>query len=305
MVTDVMEKVSTLDIESRSCILIVRWGKLSASRQVSTAAIQVAADKDRLRMAGQLFRSDEFKRLGRHESKIYQWLRTRAVPTSGLLRTGALRLPLELIDEVDEYLQDAKRFRLGLIDDFLGVYATEYEQARQALGPLFSSVKFPSADYVQSAYYLEWNYVFLGMPDTLPSSIMQAQKERLSQGLEAEAEYMRQALREAFAGMVEQAVANLGTRVVDGEQRNKKLATSLVPKMNDFLDTFTARDLTNDAQTAALVEQARGIMAGVNTDALRSNQDVRARVQTAFAKIGAVIEENTMLAPRQAIRLED
>jgi hypothetical protein len=89
---------------------------------------------------------------------------------------------------------------------------------------------------------------------------------------------MREGLQQLVASMVEKL-----TPGEDGKKR--RFHSSLIENFNDFLSTFELRNVTDDAELAAVVAQARAILGGVNAEDVRKNEAIRANLQAGFGKI--------------------
>lgn len=117
----------------------------------------------------------------------------------------------------------------------------------------------------------------------------------MATGLQDAAEEIRTALR---ADMVEKMTAR-------ENGKPKIFRDSSVTRAQDFLDTFQARNLTDDTALAALVEQARALVAGTDPETLRQNTTLRATVKAGFAEIQSAIAPMLTARPRRSVTFTD
>src|SRR5262249_6551018 len=106
----------------------------------------------------------------------------------------------------------------------------------------------------------------------------------------------RDTLRIAFKGLVSHMVDRLGYEE-EGKRAGKKkrFDDSMVAKLDDFLKTFEARNLTNDTELKSLVSQARSIMKGVTPKQLRDLDNVRDSVASQFEKLKKDLDKNIVV----------
>jgi hypothetical protein len=81
-------------------------------------------------------------------------------------------------------------------------------------------------------------------------------------------------------------------------EKKKVFKDSFVPNIQEFIDTFGVRNLTNDAELGVLVEQARNIIAGVDNQALRDDEGLREKVNRQFEQVRAQLDTMICRAPR-------
>lgn len=84
------------------------------------------------------------------------------------------------------------------------------------------------------------------------------------------------ALRESFAKLVRTAPDKLASGA-DGKA--KKVNDAMLPKIQEFLETFRTRNTVQQAdQLEVLVQQAEALLSGVDTSSLQHDEDVRMSV---------------------------
>lgn len=311
MTTSVEDRTSpgTVDLEKNSVMLTLRTGKVGNRRRVTRATVaaevQVDADKDAIGVNKELLDSPELAAIARHDRDTRRWLYGRSLPAYGTLREGVYRVPLDLTDEVEDYLLDRSTKRDGLVDKFMPTYEVAVVEAQARLRALFDRQDYPAAAAVQATFFMEWQYIMLGTPDNLSATLFKTERAKAAAVVSREVDELRQMLRQAFADLLDHAVDRLG---VGQDGKKVVFRDTMVEGIADFFQYFGSRNLVGDDELAALVDKARTVMTGIGASDLRDSDAVRAEVQRTFADIKKTMDDNTMLAPVRRIdtnRLDD
>jgi hypothetical protein len=214
---------------------------------------------------------------------------------------------VRLLDEVDDRLAQFDLEREALVDKFIAVYPDKIEEAERDLGPeYFSATDYHPVSYVRASFGMF--YQFLALPTTptelngVPGAIYQRERIKADMQLQEAAEEIQAALREAMAKLVDHLVETLSPKP-DGSKR--RFYDSTLLNINDFLDTFAARNLTADGNMSELVDKAKRVLAGVKVDDLRKNEATRDMVRTNFEKVQQVLSGLVVTRSSRAITLVD
>ena len=105
----------TMDINKNSVLLALRLTKPGNRRKVNSGLVEVDADKDSVHINKELLDSREFTDIVSHDSAIRQWIYARSLPAYGTLKEGVYRVPLSLVDEIDQKLLAFREKREDLI----------------------------------------------------------------------------------------------------------------------------------------------------------------------------------------------
>ncbi len=109
-------------------------------------------------------------------------------------------------------------------------------------------------------------------------------------------------MRAILQEMVTHTIERL-TPTPDGKQKIFK--KSMIGNIKEFLDSFSDRNITDDAELEKLVEQMRGIMAGKSADALRGDDAMRKDVADKMASVKTAMDAMLTDKPNRAITLEE
>jgi hypothetical protein len=270
-------------------IMFVRLG-FGLPRQSRKVKAEADVSPDRLRASAKLYSGKAFADVKSFDSATRAGLMGLAINIPSCFR-GAYVLPAALVDRVTQYLRDAKAKREDLVNAFLrDSYAQERESARVALGDSFREGDFPDADVLRQSFRMEWSLFRLDVPDSLPSDVLEAEREKFENQMSTVADECRAALRETLADLV----GHLADRLTpDADGNRKRLATTTVENLREFLDTVDARDITSDDAIRELSARARAVLGTNKADALKgkfTGDKVRAGLVQVKSDIDALIE---------------
>ena len=311
---DKIDKPSSEGLLSKAVIISFKTGRFGNNRKVRRNQLTISAvdldggedkpvDKDVLKVSKELLSSKELQAISSFDQKTRGKLLTYCLPS--YVDEGYYFLPISLIETVDAFLATARAERQGLVDGFLAVYPDKRDSARYRLGPLFRERDYPAEDDVRASFTWSVRYISFSVPGSLRDismSLFLQEKDRQEKMWAEAAVEVRVALRESMAGLVEHAISKLSY------QPNGKpqiFRDSMVKNMADFLDLFDKRNLTNDNDLAALVGQAKQLMAGVDPATLRNNLGTRERVKAGFESIKQTMDTMLIDRPVRQIDLDD
>jgi hypothetical protein len=282
------------DLSQTTVCLRVHLGALGNTRKVSSANVEVDADKQLIRVSKKLLDAAELRDIHRLDSELRSYLYEICLP----FEIGIHLLPLPLIETVDAKLQEMRERRAALVEAFLRVYPTLCRQISQRLRTLYSPADYPPADYVRSKFTFSWQYLSFGVPGQLKeisTRIFTSEREKAAQRMAEASVEIQQVLRTALAEMVEHLRYRL-TVIEDGKP--KQLRESAVQKVKDFLATFDFRNVTDDQALAEQVEKARKLLEGVDAEVIRNTETLRDRISVGMSEIRAQLD--TMIIDRPA-----
>ena len=290
-----------VDLASNSVMLVLRLGRPGNRRKVHPSLVSVDADPDALYIGKELLESDELKAVVSLDDGIRRWVYTRSLPSFGTLKEGVYRLPLTLVDQVDETLETFRQDRQALIVKFLERYPVLVEDARTRLRALYNAGDYPPAGEIAARFTFSYRYLAFMAPETLSARLLAREREKAAAEVASEVEEIKTALRTSFAELVSHAADRLGVK-----PNGQKLVfrDSMVQNLEDFLGYFGARNLVNDTELATLVDRARNVMSGLAAEDLRTNDGLRAQVKQTFDGIKAEMDRNLLTRPSRRLILD-
>jgi hypothetical protein len=324
LLTDQGEKPTALQVtraatltDKAVCVQIELHG-IGCRRTVSTSQIEVTGDADKatdktlLAASKKLFVSPEYDRLKKLDGRIRQYVYAQAIQSG--LSSGFYWLPIPAVQRVHEKLKEFRAERQKIIDEWTtplegetqSPYEKEIDAIQPKLGPLFNRGDYLSVDRVRKMHWFEWSYVSFGAPEKLKSisiEMYQAAQDQAARKVEQAAELAQQVLRANMLKLVEHLTDKLSGRTEDGKR--KAFRTESVDKVKTFLTEFRERNITDDAELGALVEDAKLLIAGVDPETLRKDDRTRDLVAEGFSQIQARLDTMVVDRPRRAISFKD
>jgi len=296
------------NVEKNTILVRVSMHKMGISRKVKQQtreeyAASTATDPRMLRASKDLVDSKEYEAIVKRDGEFYRAVMDRVLPSQ--FQKGTYLLPLRLLDWFEGYYADYERERTELVEKFLDVYEQRIFEARELLGENYDPNDYPSVGRARDAFYLEKQYVVQGTPDKLKQinpALYGKERERLRREMESAAGEVRLALRRGLLELVDRLQARLEP---DVEGKKKSLRATTVENLSEWLELFSARNVTNDAELQALSEKLKAVMVGADRDMLRDNERVRNAVaeglKSASAKLSGMVQEG----PKRKFRLAD
>jgi hypothetical protein len=132
-------------------------------------------------------------------------------------------------------------------------------------------------------------------------AIFERQRLKLAQQWDDAAAEIPNALKLMYQKVIAHAVERLGTD--DETGKPKVFRDTFVEKINEFLSTFEARNLTNVEELNRLAARMRKVMSGVTNEALRENIDTRQFVLREAEKIQKALDKAVVTQRRRRITL--
>jgi hypothetical protein len=303
---------TTNNIFDKASILLVTREWPGLTKSLSKEFINVEnADKRRFHGQKDLYKSYVIKKLFSNEVKLDATLDLLCLPFP--LKNGFRILPIDMVNEVEETLKNHVAARTEIISEFSqkeeGSVLTVYDQiivdSQQFLGNAFNPADYAPVEVFISQFGFEWEYLDMN-PSKLLMKVKKEYYERESKKLakkwEEAGEAAQQLLRASMADMVSHLVDRLSSKE-DGKK--KIFRDTVMDPINEFIRTFPARNLTDDAELQELVNQTKQLVGGVNPENLRNNEGLRDTVQTGFTEIKSKLDTMIVKMPKRAIRFED
>jgi hypothetical protein len=287
----------------RSVCVVVNIETVDQTRKIDTDNITVDADKALIRANKMLFDSDELRAINQLSGEIRRYLYNRCLPSP--LKQGVYLLPVALLDEVDHKLQEYATEREQRIDTFCTAYDALVDAAKERLRSQFDEDDYPAVKHVRQQFQFSWRYMQFGVPgklQTISSEMYRREQEKMQRSIEAAAREIQKVLRARMAELVSHMVDRL-TPSADGKK--KIFRDTMLDNINDFLLTFDARNLTDDAALKQLVDKARKLTKGVDPTLLREDDTLRDKMQKEFAQVKKMLDGMLVDKPSRAIQLED
>ena len=160
------------------------------------------------------------------------------------------------------------------------------KQIGGGLGSLYNEADYPSESQLAGMYHLDYSIVALSVPNELPEETRKRQCAKLMAKYEEAQNEVIYTLREGLNELVRHAIDRL---TPDDKGKVKQFREAQFEgRFLEFFDTFRFKNLGDDAQLEAVIEQAKAVVKGFagNSGALRVNEGQRTTVVEQFTKVG-------------------
>lgn len=287
----------------RAILLSVSFSRLGITKKVRGARIDKDADSDTYNVTKRLFRCAEFDAIRSLDNEVKGFLESKCLPST--VKGGIYFLPILSIEEVDRRLTQYAAQRDQLVAGFVDIYPNLLLQAEWRLRALFDAGDYPHQERVAEHFSMNWQTLTLGVPDvlqTISSEMFEREREKAARQWEDAQAQIQTLLRVRMKGLVEHLTERL---TPDKEGNLKVFRNSLVGNIESFLSEFDALNITDDAQLAQVVQEARGLLSGVDAETLRRSTDTRAALREGFETMAQSLETMIVDKPRRAISFED
>lgn len=257
-------------------------------------------NQNRVKLKKTLLDSPEYDAIVKEQNALRTWVETWSVPS--FFKSGLAFVNLADVERFeDKFNETLLRINAELVPAFVTAYPAQVQKARAELGDQFNVADYPATDALADQFTIEWNFIAFAVPDKLPPELRQQEEEKLQKTFADAGEQITAALREGFKKLVEHAANSL--KVQPGDKQ-KTFRDTLVGNIQEFIATFNSRNITNDIELAALVQQAKKILTGIGGETkdtaqkLRESNNLRETTAKAFAEInqslsGMVTEKKT------------
>ena len=230
--------------------------------------------------------------------KARNYLRKIALPFPIV---GCLLIPKKLIPDAQEYLTKLEWDYNSCVDDFLRWYPQEVDDARESLGELFDETDYPTKETIRDKFKFTWRYVTVGPSNSrvLPPSVYRQEMAKFQNLMEQARVDALSALRQEFVDLV----SNITDKLSGSEDgKPKRLRESSVANLMNFLNNFSERNLFEDENLQALVEQCRSIISGTSAERIRSNTQVKEKIHSEMSALLDGISDDFVDLPRRKLR---
>lgn len=214
--------------------------------------------------------------------------------------TSLYLIPKESLAFIDERLTYQKEKYLEKVEAFIGCYDLAREEAKKHLADLFNEADYPLD--IRSKFRFEWRFLALDIPGKgviLSPEIYEREKQKFENMMAEARELATLALREEFAGIIN----NLVDKLTTNNGQPKTIKSSMFNKLHEFLTDLATRNIFNDEKLSELAAIARDTVAGVSPYGLNYNVQMKDRISTAMTTLKQAIDDSIEELPKRKLRL--
>ena len=294
---------ATPDLFEKAICLAVSLRKPGNRRKLSASLVDVDADKDLISAQKILLSCEHLKTIDHYDGEIRRYLYTRCLPS--LFKEGVYLVPIGMVEEVEAKLNAFADKRKQLVGAFVTAYPSLIEEAQKRLRAAFNPQDYPSSERMEANFRMEWRYIAFSVPGTLKTvshEMFRKEQEKAQQQWAEALEEVRALLRTHLSELVQHLVDRLSGN--DKGAKPKVFKNTLVTNMTEFLETFEARNLTDDMELASVVKRAKELLSGVDAQTLRTSTALRASLHEGFSDLKGTLDTLVVSKPTRAISFE-
>jgi hypothetical protein len=183
---------------------------------------------------------------------------------------GMAFVPKASVPKVEARLSEYRAEFEQLADAFSEGYEEYIDEAKGELGELFSETDYPQS--IRSRFSMQWKFLEMQVPGKLKKispEVYEQEMRKFQEMMEDAQQTAVLALREGFMEVISQ-LTNAITGKLDGRPRT--IQQRSLQKIEKFFESFQEKNVFKDKELQKVIEQARDIVADIDTDDLkRSN----------------------------------
>lgn len=278
-------------IADKTVFLRVNFRVMGNSRKVANSAVlSTDADTKLLKVQKALLDSPELDAIRKADGEMRTFLYGKCLPYD----MGIMLLPLGLLEMVNAELQSFSKNRELLVDAFIAAYPDRVKDALERLGSIGSEGDYLNAETVREKFSFDWQYITFMTPETLKlAGMYETEKAKAAAKLQEAADEITVLMRETLAELVNHLKVSLEPNA-DGKP--KRLFSSAVTNIQEFLKTFEARNITGDKDLEKLAADVQKLITPeLDVDVLRKDESFKAQIHSGMSALGtqltALVEE--------------
>lgn len=294
----IADRFEATNIFDRAVCLSLELRRLGTKRKMNVRDLQpgVTTDDELIHVSKDILDSEALDAIKKHDGAIRRYLEAK-VSGPALFRSGVYMISYDLTVEVDRELTARLTEREEvLIPAFMAEYVDCQNEAKRRLGPHFSAADYPDRDTVRAQFGAQVRYFTLGDPkglERISPEIFEREKAKAADQWATVLEESRNVLRAEMAELVDHMIDRLQP---DATGKKKRFNASTIENLDEFLKSFSARNIADDADLTRVVEEARAALKGVTPERIRDYRSVRQDVRGKFEAVKAEMDRLVVVA---------
>lgn len=299
-------EVTAEEMMLQTITLLVTIHGIGNYRKIDTESLNITdaqtdkeVNKDWIGVHKKLMNADELKKIQAIGNKARSYIFSRALPHS--LKVGIYLLPRTFEEEMEEKLSEFQNEMKPLIESLANKLPEYKKEAKKEQGAQYNESQWPSAEKIRSAFRIQWRFLYIDSAKGLTKAIYERERQKAEAEWAETRQIVQQTLRTQLSAMVDYMV----DRLTPTDGRTKIFRSGCLDKLNEFLGTFDARNITNDVQMKVLVDKARSLVKHADVESIRTNEELRDYALHGFETIKTLLDPMIQNKPHRTIILED
>ena len=264
-----------------------------------------------------IFQSEELEEIAALDARIYQHLRTIAMPSTkriAILKSGIYVIPITRFEELDDWLKEKAIERAAWVRLLRANYPENKEKMKAdgdhgGLGDLYNEADYPTEETLADAFDMKHAFFMFDAPTSL-RRISAALFEEQRKALQVE---WHNALDEWNDLLLEQAkdlLDKMNEQLEPSENgRPKRLTTAWGKKMLEFVDAFGDKNLADNKSLADTLDEIRKLVNNTDAKEARKSETVYRDLRSTFSvlkdRVGGMVTERRRMIRFRGEQVEE
>jgi len=269
-----------------------------SQEQKAQAADTFGAEGDYVSAAKKLLDTTHpaFKAVSSLKSRIVSYWKSMSLPYP---EPGIRLIRQDDIGAFQVYMTSQQASLAEAVENLNQHYSELKSQARRQLGRLFSAGDYPAT--LEGLFECSWDFPSVEPPEYLRQLSPQLYEQEAAR-VAARFDEAVQMAEQAFTEELSKLVSHLTERLSGQEDGKPKVfRDSAIDNLREFFERFRHLNIRSDEQLDTLVNQAQGVVRGIQPQQLREDQPLRQQVATQLSGVQAVLDGLLVDRPRRNI----
>jgi hypothetical protein len=246
----------------------------------SNVELNTTANHSRFATNKKLLVSPELKMIAKRDEEVKSSVERFLLP----YKVGCSILPCASAPTVRQTLNDYKKTeRPALVQAFVEAYAEQVKSAQVELKEEFVEGEYKPVGEIAKDFSFDFDMFSMDLSDEMKEQA----HEKIMEAAAGIADALALAAHECVSKLAESLSANSDGKV-------KKIYDKQFVKLQEFLDGFNIRNVTDAKELKAEMDKLKALMAGVDPEKVRENDglrtDLAAKMSEATASLTAMVQ---------------
>lgn len=221
------------------------------------------------------------------------------------MKPGVYLIPLDLLEELNTILANARLALEPLIEQFCQVYPQSIASDQHHLKDAYDPADYPDLDTVRQTFTIETQYITWDLPSSL-GSVSEALIQQEQQRARTKVQTILTDITTNLSTVMQELVTHLVDRLTpDANGNTKRFHTSTVTNLMEFIGRFNARNLGQNVDLQQIVEQAKGLLSGINPTHVRDDESVARGLQAGMQQVKTQLDHLLATPPTRQYQWDD
>jgi len=273
---------------------------LGIKRKGDTSKIKTDADKAMLDLRKRILSCPEYDAIVKFDRGVRAFIESYCLPS--FFKRGFYFLKKMALPTVMERCNEFKARRDELVRDFVEVYEAAVEESLAKLNSQGCRSDYPPKEKLIGFFIFEFRTARFDVDPALKEISEAIHAEEVQKSL-SQLKYAGQEIISLIRGKAIKVVDHLLDRLTDGEDgKKKKFKNNSIDNVREFIRMFDYLDAAADVTLAAKIKKLEGVMANVEPDQLRSDDEFRAEVRDKLVAIKDEMDKLVIAQPTRRYR---